>query len=77
MHRPGGRSRITPTRPHPLCRTCQRFAYGADTGPDALRPALVDSDGVATCPNLIHAGSVMPAAAARNPADAGMGGNTA
>lgn len=73
---PGATSRLS-TRPHPLCRTCQRFRYAADpTAADYIRPALIDSDGVATCPNVVHAPTVRPSPANAYPHGAGMGGNT-
>jgi len=81
---PGATSRLS-TRPHPLCRTCQRFRYAADpTAADYIRPALIDSDGVATCPDRVHAGTVRadtdpraPTCGGLDSARVGVGGNTA
>ena len=44
------------TRPHTLCRQCDRFAYGITGG---RTPRLID-DGVATRPDRIHDGTVRP-----------------
>lgn len=58
---PGAKSRINPSRPHVLCRQCDRFAFGIT---DGRTPRLID-DGVATCPDRIHAGTVRQATDSR------------
>ena len=60
---PGAKSRINPSRPHTLCRQCDRFAYGIT---DGRTPRLID-DGVATCPDRIHAGNVRLTTQSRAP----------
>ena len=59
---PGATMRLS-TRPHVLCRQCDRFAYGIT---DGRTPRLID-DGVATCPDRIHAGTVRPTTQSRAP----------
>ena len=73
MHNcPGAKSRISPARPHVLCRQCERFAYAIT---DGIAPALID-DGVATCPNRIHAGTVRPGTESVPPTCGGSGGGS-
>lgn len=66
---PGAKSRINPARPHVLCRQCERFAYAIT---DGIAPRLID-DGVATCPDRIHAGTVRPGAESVPPTCGGSG----
>lgn len=66
---PGAKSRINPSRPHVLCRQCDRFAFGID----GRTPRLID-DGVATCPDRIHAGTVRQTTQSRAPTCGGEGG---
>lgn len=60
---PGAMTRVS-NRPHPFCRgdstvtACTLWQYGAEHLPDAIKPALVDSDGTVTCPNKVHARTV-------------------
>lgn len=59
---PGATMRLS-TRPHVLCRQCDRFAHGITHG---RTPRLID-DGVATCPDRIHTGTVRQATDSRAP----------
>jgi hypothetical protein len=69
---PGATTRVS-NRPHPFCRgdsatpACSLWQYAADMLPDAIKPALVDSDGCVTCPNKVHAGSIGAAPGFRHP----------
>ena len=76
---PGATMRLS-TRPHVLCRQCDRFAFGIT---DGRTPRLID-DGVATCPDRVHAGTVRadtdpraPTCGGLDSARVGVGGNTA
>ncbi len=42
----GKGTRISPTRPHPLCRNCTRWRYGE---PNGITPDFRDEDGTASC----------------------------
>lgn len=56
-----------------LCRTCQRFRYAADpNAADYIAPALVNGDGVATCPNKVHAVTVRATTESRAPTCGGL-----
>jgi hypothetical protein len=69
---PGALTRVS-NRPHPFCRgsstvtACALWQYGAEHIPGAIKPALIDSDGVVTCSNKVHAPTVRPDADAGNP----------
>lgn len=69
---PGATMRLS-TRPHKLCRQCDRFAYAIT---DGRTPRLID-DGVATCPDRIHAVTVRQATDSRAPTCGGSGITTA
>ena len=73
MQCPGAKSRINPSRPHVLCRQCDRFAFGIT---DGRTPRLID-DGVATCPDRIHAGTVRQTTQSSAPTCGGSGIPTA
>lgn len=74
---PGATMRLS-TRPHTLCRQCDRFAYAIE----GRTPRLID-DGVATCPDRIHDATVRLTTQSRAPtcggserAGVGVHGNT-
>lgn len=70
MPRPcaGKGTRISPTRPHPLCRSgCARWQFGI---PDGITPEFIDQDGTASCADRVvfmHLGKVGAAAASCAP----------
>lgn len=64
----GKGTRISPTRPHPLCRNCNRWQFGIA---DGITPEFIDSDGTASCAQRVVHGqrSVGDKSSLRSPAN--------